>query len=132
MSGLPRERVQAALAFRAPDVIPLQIFAVPGGLHEHGQNLLDLVRRCGHDFGPFDDLRLPEPPPAADFDPDGAYHAVRTNEWGVTWEYRIFGVWGHPLTRPSGRSFLCSTRRRWRGAAVNSDWRCSCIRTAAT
>ncbi|MBE3070280.1 MAG: hypothetical protein IMZ66_08595, partial [Planctomycetes bacterium] len=25
---------------------------------------------------------------------------VRTDEWGTTWEYRIFGVWGHPLAWP--------------------------------
>lgn len=95
-----RERVQAALTFQPPDVLPLQIFAAPGGLHEHGQKLLDLIQRCGHDFGSFDGLRLPDPPPPPDFDADGRYHALRTDEWGVTWEYRIFGVWGHPLTRP--------------------------------
>ena len=95
-----RERVEAALAFRAPDAIPLQISAAPGGLYEHGSKLLDRIRGCGHDFGTFDDLRLPEPPPATDFDPDGSYHAIWTDEWGVTWEYRLFGVWGHPLKRP--------------------------------
>ncbi len=91
-----RARVEEALAFRAPDAIPLQIYAAPGGLYEHGNKLLDRIRRCGHDFGPLDDLCLPEPPPATDFDPDGAYHATRTDEWGVTWEYRIFGVWVDP------------------------------------
>ena len=95
-----RDRMLAALAFQPPDVIPLQIFAAPGGLYEHGQKLLDLIRACGHDFGTFDWLRLPDPPPATDFDPDGRYHAVRTDDWGTTWEYRIFGVWGHPLKRP--------------------------------
>lgn len=96
----PRERVQAALDFRRPDCIPLQVAPAAGGLHEHGQKLLDLTRACGHDFGAFDSLCLPDPPPPTDYDPDGSYHAVRTDEWGVDWEYRIFGVWGHPLNRP--------------------------------
>jgi hypothetical protein len=95
-----RQRMQAALAFRPPGTIPLQIYAAAGGLYEHGQKLLDLIRACGHDFGNFAGLRLPEAPPPAEFDPDGTYHAIRTDDWGVTWEYRLFGVWGHPLTRP--------------------------------
>jgi len=97
---LPRERVEAALAFKAPDRIPLQIAPSPAGLHEHGAKLLDLMRECGHDFGDALRLRLPDPPPAADFDPDGRYHALRTDAWGTTWEYRIFGVWGHPVSWP--------------------------------
>jgi len=97
---LPRERVFAALGFRPPDVVPLQIFAAPGGLHEHGQKLVDLIKACGHDFGGFSSLALPEPPRPEDFDPDGRYHAIRTDDWGTTWEYRIFGVWGHPCARP--------------------------------
>ena len=97
---LPRERVEAALSFRTPDRIPLQIAPSPAGLHEHGRKLLDLMRACGHDFGDAGLMRLPEPPPAADFDPDGRYHALRTDDWGTTWEYRIFGIWGHPVTWP--------------------------------
>ena len=97
---LPRERVEAALSFKTPDRIPLQISPSPAGLHEHGQELLDLMRACGHDFGDADRLQLPDPPPAADFDPDGRYHALRTDAWGTTWEYRIFGVWGHPISWP--------------------------------
>ena len=50
---LPRQRVQAALVFQPVDIIPLQIHPSPGGAFEHGQKLLDLMRRCGHDF---DDL----------------------------------------------------------------------------
>lgn len=96
----PRERVEAALAFRTPDVVPLRIFAAEGGLYEHGDKLLDLIKACGHDFGDFSDLALPEPPPAGDFDPDGSYHAFKTDPWGTRWEYRIFGIWGHPAARP--------------------------------
>jgi hypothetical protein len=45
-------------------------------------------------------LDMPEPPAPADFDPDGRYHAIRTDGWGTTWEYRLFGVWGHPIAWP--------------------------------
>ena len=97
---LPRDRVNAAIQFRAPDKIPLRIYAAPGGLHDHGQPLLNLLRDCGHDFGDLSGLSLPPPPPAEDFDRDGRYHAIRTDAWGTTWEYRIFGVWGHPIVWP--------------------------------
>ena len=96
----PRQRVTEAMAFRPPDIIPLQVHPSLGGLYEHGQRLLDLMRACGHDFGDSADWRLPEPPPPEDYDADGAYHAVKTDDWGTTWEYRLFGVWGHPLKRP--------------------------------
>ncbi|MBM4086481.1 MAG: hypothetical protein FJ272_16985, partial [Planctomycetes bacterium] len=97
---LPRDRVLAALGFRPSDVPPLRIAPAPGGLYEHGQKLLDLTKACGHDFGDLSGLRLPEPPKPEDFDPDGRYHAIRTDAWGTTWEYRIFGIWGHPIKLP--------------------------------
>jgi len=97
---LPRDRVLAALDFRPVDVVPLRVFPGPGGLYEHGQKLLDLIRDVGHDFGDFDSVTLPSPPGPEDLDPDGRYHARRTDEWGTTWQYRIFGVWGRVLDYP--------------------------------
>jgi hypothetical protein len=97
---LPRDRVKAALDFRTPDRIPLQVAPSPAGLHEHGQKLLDLERACVGDFGDPALVTLPEPPGPEDFDPDGRYHAIRTDGWGTTWEYRIFGIWGHPIAWP--------------------------------
>jgi hypothetical protein len=97
---LPRERVEAALAFRTPDSIPLQVHPSPAGLHEHGKKLLDLLLECGSDFGDHRLTTLPKPPGPADFDPDGRYHAIRTDDWGTTWEHRIFGIWGHPIAWP--------------------------------
>ncbi|MBI2297981.1 MAG: hypothetical protein HYU66_03350 [Armatimonadetes bacterium] len=97
---LPRERVQAALEYRAPDVVPARIYASPAGLYEHGARLLDLIKACGHDFGDLSGLTLPDPPPPTDFDPDGRYHVIRTDAWGTTWEYRLFGIWGHPIGWP--------------------------------
>lgn len=96
----PRERVLAAISWQAPDLVPLRIYPAPGGLFEHGQKLVDLIRACGHDFGDLSGLRLPEPPPPEDYDPDGRYHAFRTDAWGTRWEYRIFGIWGHPIEWP--------------------------------
>ena len=100
MSLLPRNRIINAISFRSPSTVPLRIFAAPGGSYEHGQKLVDLIKDCGHDFGDFNDLTLPKPPAPEDFDTDGSYHAIKTDEWGTTWEYRIFGVWGHPIGWP--------------------------------
>jgi len=96
---LPRERVQAALAFQPADIIPLQIHPSPGGAFEHGRKLLDLLRRCGHDFDDLSHLCVPQPP-AEDFDVDGRYHRFATDEWGVSWEYRLYGVWGYRVGYP--------------------------------
>ncbi len=95
-----RERIFAALDYRPVDKVPVRIYAAPGGFHEHGQKLLDLVHACGHDFGSLAGVALPPPLPATDFDPDGSYHAFRTDEWGTRWEFRIPGIWGHPVAWP--------------------------------
>ena len=97
---LPRERIINSINFKSTDVLPLRIYAADGGLYEHGQKLVDLIKECGHDFGEFTDLALPEPPPPEDFDADGSYHAIKTDEWGTKMEYRIFGIWGHPIGWP--------------------------------
>ncbi len=91
--------MQSALAFQSVDKIPLQIHPSPGGLYEHGQKLLDLMRDCGHDFGDQGDLALPVIPPQ-DFDTDGRYHKIVLDEWGTTWEHRLFGVWGYRISYP--------------------------------
>ncbi len=94
-----RERVQAALAFQPVDRIPVEIHPSPAGLYEHGQKLLDLMLACGHDFGSLADLSLPVIP-KEHFDPDGRYHVFRTDEWGTSWEHRIYGVWGYRIGYP--------------------------------
>ena len=94
-----RERMLAALTFQPVDKVPLQIHPSPAGLFEHGQKLLDLMRACQHDFDDQSDLRLPQVP-AEDFDADGRYHKIRTDEWGTTWEHRLYGVWGYRIGYP--------------------------------
>jgi hypothetical protein len=96
---LSRERVLAALDFQPVDKIPLQLHPSPGGLFEHGQPMLDLMCRLGHDFGSLDSLRLPVVP-GTDFDADRRYHRFATDEWGTSWEYRLYGVWGHRIGYP--------------------------------
>ena len=94
-----RERVQAALAFQPVDKIPLQIHPSAGGLFEHGQKLLDLMRACGHDFDDQSSLALPVVPPEH-FDSDGRFHRFWTDEWGTSWEARIYGIWGYRIAYP--------------------------------
>ena len=97
---LPRDRVNAALSLQPPDVIPLRILPSNGGLHEHGQKLVELHRACGHDFGDLSGLTLPPAPPPEHYDAEGRYHAFVTDAWGTRWEYLIFGIWGHPVEWP--------------------------------
>ena len=96
---LPRDRVQAALDFRPVDVVPLQVHPSPGGLFEHGERLIDLMRRCGHDFDDLSHLSVPDVP-REDFGADGRYHKFETDEWGTAWEFRLYGVWGHRIGYP--------------------------------
>ena len=97
---IPRERILAALEFRAVDVVPLQISPAAGGLYEHGEKLAALIRQTGHDFGDVSGVTLPDPPRPDDFDADGRYDAFRTDAWGTRWQYRLFGVWGRPVEYP--------------------------------
>lgn len=96
---LPRERVLRALAFTAPDVIPVEYHASPAGSFEHGEKLHQLWARYPEDFG--DSRRFPRasPDPRC-IDAGGRYEEVRRDEWGVLWKYLIYGVAGHPLERP--------------------------------
>ncbi len=101
---LPRERVRRAIDFRAPDKLPLRIFPAPGGVYQYGARLLDLIRGTGHDFGDLAqatyDTIVRDPPTANEFDCEGRYHTRKTDEWGTLWEYRIYGIWGHPVEWP--------------------------------
>jgi uroporphyrinogen decarboxylase len=97
---LPRERVQAAIDFRAPDIIPLRVSPAAGGLFEHGEKLAELHRSLPHDFGDLSGVAAPAGPAATDYDPDGRYHSFQTDAWGTKWEYRIYGIWGHPVEWP--------------------------------
>lgn len=90
----PRQRMLKAFAFDNPDRLPVWYHPSPAGLYVHGQKLLDLFGEYPPDNPiTFDDI--PRPPPAA-FDADGRYHEFIRDAFGTIWEYRIFGVAGHP------------------------------------
>lgn len=97
---IERERVLAALEFKPVDVPPLMMHQSTGGLYEHGEKLAALMRGMEHDFGDTSALKLPDPPPPADFDAKGEYNALRTDDWGIRWHFRTFGVWGVPVEFP--------------------------------
>jgi len=84
--------------FTHPDKIPVFYHPSPAGLYVHGQKLLDLF----HEFPPDNPIQftsLPQPPASA-LDERGVYHELKRDDWGVTWEYLIFGIQGHPHTYP--------------------------------
>ncbi|MFO7636734.1 MAG: uroporphyrinogen decarboxylase family protein [Clostridia bacterium] len=95
-----RERVNAAMVFQKPDRVPLQYHPSPRGYYEYGEKMRELFRKYPYDFDE-DVLDQPVPvPPAYAFNEKGEYHELKRDEWGVLWEYRIFGIQGHPLERP--------------------------------
>lgn len=94
-----RERVHAAMHYRAVDKAPLQYYYCPVGYYEHGEKLNDLYATLPGDFQPFVRMPITGPRPE-DYDEDGKFHSFHTDEWGVEWEKRIFGVTGIPSGRP--------------------------------
>jgi hypothetical protein len=94
-----KERVSAAMHYKKPDCVPVQYYYTPVGYYEHGNKLNDLYGRLPGDFQPFERF---DPPvlPASDFDSGGKYHSFRRDEWGVLWEFRIFGIAGIPYDYP--------------------------------
>ena len=93
-----RQRMLDAITYNHPDRIPVIYHPSPAGLHVHGQKLLDLFNRYPPD-NPVTFDHLPAPPPDA-VDADGRYHEISMDDWGITWEYRIHGLWGHPKAYP--------------------------------
>lgn len=90
----PRERMLKAFAFDQPDRLPVYYHPSPAGLYVHGQKLLDLFGEYPPDNAITFDT-IPQPPASA-FDADGRYHEIKKDAWGTAWEFRIFGVAGHP------------------------------------
>jgi hypothetical protein len=88
---LPRERVFAALEFRAPDVVPVEYHASPAGFVEHGEKLRRLWMEEHDDFGPPDRFRIPDAGPGG---------RTWRDAWGVQWREELFGAGGIPIERP--------------------------------
>ena len=94
-----RERVHRAMRYQSVDKAPLQYYYTPVGYYEHGEKLNDLFATLPGDFEPFRRMPIPKPP-REEFDAQGNYHAVKRDDWGVVWQYRIYGVQGIPCDRP--------------------------------
>ncbi len=94
-----RERVHRAMRYQSVDKAPLQYYYTPVGYYEHGEKLNDLFAALPGDFEPFRRMPIPKPP-KEEFDAQGNYHAVKRDDWGVVWQYRIYGVQGIPCDRP--------------------------------
>lgn len=94
-----RTRVHNALHYKPVDKVPVRYYYCPVGYYEHGDKLNDLYATLPGDFEPFRRCEIPHPP-ASDYDENGRYHAFKTDEWGVMWQYRIFGVAGIPCRHP--------------------------------
>ncbi len=88
---LPRDRMLAALAFAAPDVVPVEYHASPSGFLEHGEKLRTLWSENTDDFGPADRFR-----------PCNADPGPRTwrDAWGVEWSEMAFGAGAIPTEHP--------------------------------
>lgn len=68
------------------------------GLYVHGQKLADLFNRYPPDnVVSFDKIPIPN---KGTIDRNGEYHELVRDEWGTTWNCRIFGVAGHPKVYP--------------------------------
>ena len=94
----PRQRILSAVEFKAPDKIPVIYHPSTAGLYVHGQKLIDLFNKYPPDNAiTFD--KIPSPPASA-IDKNGAYHEFRVDEWGIEWEFLIFGIAGHPKRYP--------------------------------
>lgn len=93
-----RQRLLKAFAFDNPDKLPVIYHPSRAGLYVHGKKLLDLFNQYPPDnYVVFD--RIPQPSPDA-FDKDGRYHEFIVDDWSVKWEYKIFGIQGHPMRFP--------------------------------
>ena len=94
-----RERVFNALNKKPVDRPAVQYLYTPVGFYEHGEKLNDLYAKYPGDFEPFTRKSIPVLPPQA-FDEEGNYFERLTDEWGVTLEYRVYGIMGRAVDVP--------------------------------
>jgi len=88
----------AAFDYSNPDRMPVYYHPSPAGIHVHGQKLLDLFNEYPPD-NPITFDKIPRPAVDA-VDDDGRYYEERTDDWGIRWAYRIFGIQGHATGYP--------------------------------
>jgi len=93
-----RQRMLDAFNYNQPDKIPVVYHPSTAGIYIHGQKLIDLLNQ----FPPDNPIVFKDIPKLGKdaFDMSGNYHEIKTDEWGTGWEYRIYGIAGHPKTYP--------------------------------
>ncbi|MCL2813237.1 MAG: hypothetical protein FWD23_01410 [Oscillospiraceae bacterium] len=94
-----RERVISALTHKKVDRPAVQYAYFGPGYFEHGEKLNDLYEKYPGDFCGFVRQPIPVVPPES-FDADGRYHVVGKDDWGATYEYRVYGMMGHAMNFP--------------------------------
>ena len=94
-----RERVINAFNFKKVDKPAVQYLYYGPGYYEHGEKLNDLYEKYPGDFSGFVRQPIPVLPPE-NFDSDGRYHVFAKDDWGTTWEYRVYGMMGHATDFP--------------------------------
>ena len=94
-----RQRALNALTKQPVDRPALQFLYPPVGFYEHGEALNDLYEKYPGDFQEFTRQPIPSLPASA-FDSDGQYYELITDEWGVTEEYRVYGIMGQVVDSP--------------------------------
>ena len=91
-----KERVIAAIRFKGPDRIPIDIWPVPASFKRHGKSLEELFEKYPIDFV--------HPNWPAKWDPetlDPTFKTGRyTDEWGVLWECKKAGYSGMDIGHP--------------------------------
>lgn len=93
-----RERALAALKRQEADVPAVQYEYTECGYIEHGKKLYDLYRMYPGDFSSVGQMPQVEAP--IQYASSDTYYEVKTDDWGVEWEYRIRGRMGHTIRNP--------------------------------
>ncbi len=93
-----RERVLKAFNYENPDKIPVLFGWSDSGLHTHREKLVDLFGKYQSD-NPVDKFEVLDPNPET-INKDGEYYEKKVDDWKTEWEYRIFGIVGHPSAYP--------------------------------
>ena len=95
-----RQRMLDAIEFNNPDKIPVIYHPSPAGLYTHGEKLLDLFNQYPPDnIVTLDTIPAPSQGTIAE---NGSYRETQKDEWGTEWDFRIFGIQGHPKGYPFG------------------------------
>ncbi len=93
------DRVQRAIHFKGPDMVPIRHCVKELALHWHGEKLFPLWKASSSEFADMNTVKVVHPEPEH-IRPDGSYLKKVTDEWGVEWEEAIFGIMGHPVKFP--------------------------------